>query len=430
MIGFIACCLVASLYLAQNISPLSQKETNQKKGIKAPPQSPAKKPVVDNDRIARLQGRMQSFVDRGRAAGIVTLLAHKRSIVDLSAFGFQDLETRTQMKTDTIFQVASMTKPVTAVGIMILVEDGLLALTDPVQRYLPQFADIKVIARAAESEQGSELSEVRRPSRPMTVRDLLMHTSGMGSGYPEGIKELFERRDRTLAEAVDYFPKRNLEFDPGTRWGYSNMGFAVLGRIIEVVSGKSYEEFVTGRIFLPLGMKDSHFFMPADKLSRIASLYSLEGDKLKKAIVDPSRAGVRYSSPEAGLYSTATDLYRFYQMMLNGGQLDGQRILSRFSVDLMTRVHTGELKAGFSPGIGFGLGWSVVRNEEGMFRLNSIGTFGHGGLYRTYGFVDPMKDLIGIILLQRLSSDGDLADEINAFCAMASTVVPSQSRER
>jgi CubicO group peptidase (beta-lactamase class C family) len=430
MIGFIACCLVASLYLTQNNSPLTQKETDQKKGVKAPPQTLIKKPVVDTDRIARLQRRMQSFVDRGRAAGIVTLVAHRGSIIDLSAFGFQDLETRIQMKTDTIFRVASMTKPVTAVGIMILVEDGLLALTDPVQKYLPQFADIKVVARAAESDQGSELSEVRRPTRPMAIRDLLTHTSGMGSGYPENIKDLFDKRDRTLAEAVDYFPRRNLEFDPGTRWGYSNMGFAVLGRIIEVVSGKSYEEFITGRIFLPLGMKDSHFFVPADKLGRIASIYSLEGDKLKKANVDPSRGGVRYSSPEAGLYSTAPDLYRFYQMMLNGGQLDGQRILSKFSVDLMTRVHTGELKAGFSPGVGFGLGWSVVRNEEGMFRLNSIGTFGHGGLYRTYGFVDPMKDLIGIIMLQRLSSDGDLADEINAFCAMASTVVPSHSRER
>ena len=150
-------------------------------------------------------------------------------MVDQSAVGFQDLETQTPMKKDTIFQVASMTKPVTAVGIMILVEEGLLALTDHVQKYLPQFASIKLIAKAAESEQGSGLWEIRTPSRPITIVDLLTHTSGMGSGYPEGFQDLLKKRDRTLAEAVEAFPSRPLEFEPGTQWGYSNMGIATLG---------------------------------------------------------------------------------------------------------------------------------------------------------------------------------------------------------
>jgi CubicO group peptidase (beta-lactamase class C family) len=283
---------------------------------------------------------------------------------------------------------------------------------------------LKQEVKEKETREGeSELSEIRKPSRPVTIRDLMTHTSGMGGGYPDSMKDLFDKRDRTLAEAVDAFPQRPLEFDPGTKWGYSNMGIATLGRIIEIASGKSYEEFINERIFQPLGMKDSHFFVLEDKHHRIAAIYRYDGKELKKAGVDLYRAGAKYPSPEAGLYSTAPDLFRFYQMMLSGGAFGGKRILSKASVDLMTRVHTGDLKAGFSPGMGFGLGWSVVRNVEGMFRLNSVGTFGHGGLYRTYGFVDPQKELIGVILLQRLSGDGDMADEISAFVAMASASV-------
>jgi CubicO group peptidase (beta-lactamase class C family) len=367
---------------------------------------------------------MQRFVDLGRAAGIVTLVAHKGSIVNLSAVGFQDLETRTPIKSDTLFQIASMTKPITAVGIMILVEEGLLAITDPVERYLPKFAEIKLQAKAAEIGQGSDLREIRKPARPITILDLLTHTSGMGGGYPDQMRDLlFNKRDLLLSEAVDVFPQKMLEFEPGSKWGYSNMGIATLGRIIEVVSLKPYEEFMTERVFLPLGMKDSHFFVPESKHNRIAAIYRLEGGRLTKAEIDIYRKGAKYSSPEAGLYSTAPDLFNFYQMMLNGGVFNNRRILSKASVELMTRVHTNNLKAGFSPGIGFGLGWAVVRDVEGMFRLNSIGTYGHGGLYRTYGFIDPQKELIGIILMQRLSSDGDMADEISAFIAMASAAV-------
>jgi CubicO group peptidase (beta-lactamase class C family) len=409
-------------------APAPAAQTPQRK--KPESSAPGKGRGIDASRIALIADRMKSFVDQGRAAGIVTLVARRGEVVSQNAVGFQDLEKKTPMLADTIFQIASMTKPVTAVGIMILVEDGLLAITDPVQKYLPNFANIlaKVEARERESgNQENELSEIRKPSRPITIRDLMTHTSGMGGGYPEALKDLFDKRDHTLAEAVDAFPQRRLEFEPGTKWGYSNMGIATLGRIIEVVSGKSYEEFISERIFQPLGMKDSHFFPPEIKYDRIATVYQATGQRgaegLKKADVDLYRAGAKYPSPEAGLYSTAPDLFNFYQMMLNGGAFGGKRILSKASVDLMTRVHTGDLKAGFSPGMGFGLGWSVVRNVEGMFRLNSIGTYGHGGLYRTYGFVDPQKELVGIILFQRLSNDGDMADEISAFVAMASAAV-------
>jgi CubicO group peptidase (beta-lactamase class C family) len=381
---------------------------------------------VDATRIGQIPTRMKAFVDQGRAAGIVTLVARSGEIISKNAIGFQDLEKKTPMSPDTIFQIASMTKPITAVGIMILVEDGMLSISDPVQKYLPSFTNIQVKEEVKEKDgrnAENELSEIRKPSRPITIRDLMTHTSGMGGGYPEAFKDLFNKRDRTLAEAVDAFPQRPLEFEPGTKWGYSNMGIATLGRIIEVVSGKSFETFLSERIFQPLEMKDSHFIVPQSDRDRIATIYQYDGKGLKRAALDLYHADAKYPAPEGGLYSTAPDLFRFYQMMLNGGSLGGKTILSKASVELMTRVHTGELRAGFSPGVGFGLGWSVVRNTEGMFRLNSIGTYAHGGLYHTYGFIDPQKELVGIILFQRLSNDGDMADEFNAFIAMASAAI-------
>ena len=391
-----------------------QTKKRPQKSLAEKPSAEKAPPIFSAERLARISERMKSFVDRGKTAGMVTLLAHKGKVIQLSAQGFQEIESQKPMKEDTIFQIASMTKPITCVGIMILAEDGLLSIADPVEKYLPGFAKLQVREKAE-----GDLEEIRKPKRKITLHDLMTHISGMSSGYPDEFKELFAKRDRTLAEAVDAFPARFLDFEPGTKWGYSNMGIATLGRIIEIVSGKSYDEFLFERIFKPLGMNDSHFFVPESKLDRIATIYKLENDKLTKADVDLYRQGAKYPAPEAGLYSTASDLFRFYQMMLNGGTLDGQRILTKYSVEVMTANHTGNLQAGFSPGVGFGLGWAVVRNAEGMFRLNSIGTFGHGGLWKTYGWIDPKKELVGVILMQRLSSDGDLADEFNAFMTMA-----------
>lgn len=385
--------------------------------------APRQKAGQDATRLERIRVRMREFVDAGRASGIVTLVGYKGAIADLSAVGLRDLETKKPMEPDTIFQIASMTKPVTALGIMILMEEGRLTPADPVRKYLPKFAAQKLQVRAAESDQTGELSEIRSPSRAITIGDLLTHTSGMGGGYPKGFEDLFNRRDRTLAEAVDAFPERHLEFEPGSRWGYSNMGIATLGRIIEVVSGQPFDDFIAERVFKPLGMKDTHFFVPVEKRDRIATIYRFDGEKLSKADVDLYREGAKYPAPEGGLYSTAGDLFRLYQMMLNGGELEGRRIISRATVDLMTRNHTGDLRAGFSPGMGYGYGWSVIRDASGMFRLQSIGTFGHGGLWKTWGYADPSKGLVGIILMQRLSDDGDLSDEFNAFATLAGAAV-------
>ncbi len=410
-------CLVFAL-LTSSATANSQSKKRLPKLATVKTASERTEPAFDAERLARISERMKSFVDKGRVAGMVTLLAHRGKVIQSSAFGVQDLESRRPMTQDTMFQIASMTKPITCVGIMILAEDGLLSISDPVEKFLPGFAKLQIREKA-----DGEVEEIRKPKRKITLRDLMTHTSGMSGGYPDEFKDLFAKRDRTLAEAVEAFPTRFLDFEPGTKWGYSNMGIATLGRIIEIVSGKSYEDFLAERIFKPLRMNDSHFFVPENKRDRIATIYQLNGDKLGKADVDLFRIGAKYPAPEAGLYSTAPDLFRLYQMMLNGGALEGQRILTRHSVELMTVNHTGELQAGFSPGVGYGLGWSVVRNADGLFRLNSIGTFGHGGLWKTYGWIDPKKELVGVILMQRLSSDGDLADEFNAFMTMAAAAV-------
>jgi CubicO group peptidase (beta-lactamase class C family) len=252
---------------------------------------------------------------------------------------------------------------------------------------------------------------------------LLTHTSGLGGGYPTGFGELWEKRNRRLSELVDAIPTRTLLHDPGARWAYSNIGIATLGRICEIVSGQSFEQFLTERIFLPLEMRDTYFLVPAAKRSRIATIYEWKDDKLVPAAVDRERANAIYPAPEGGLYSTAPDLLHFYQMMLGGGTYNSKRILSRSAINLMTQNHTGELTAGFAPGLAMGLGWQVVRNTEGMYRGQSIGTYLHGGLWKTYGWIDPDKQLIGILMMQRLSSDGDQSDELNALTQMAAALI-------
>jgi CubicO group peptidase (beta-lactamase class C family) len=368
---------------------------------------------MDGERLARISVRMQAFVDHGKAAGIVTLLARHGRLALLSAVGYQDRENQVTMRTDTIFEIMSMTKPVTSVGIVMLMEEGRLALIDPVEKYVPEFRGQQLAECPADGDAAN--CRLKKPSRPITIRDLLTHTSGL----PGDLKASELRWKRTLEETAALASQQALVFEPGTKWVYSNVGMATLGRITEVVSGQAYEQFISERILSPLGMQDTFYFPPADKQKRIAAVYTDDNGELKRAEVDLFRRGAKYPAPEGGLYSTAADMANFYQMLLNKGTLDGRRLLSPAAVELMTTVHTGDLQAGFSPGIGFGLGWAIVKGPEGAFRLNSPGTFGHGGAYRTYGWVDPAKDMIGVIMLQRTNGGGDVADEINSFMAMA-----------
>lgn len=361
-------------------------------------------------RLALIPVRMQAFVDRGTAAGFVTLVARHGHLASLNAVGYQDRESKTPMRTDSIFQIMSMSKPVTGVGIMILAEEGKLSLLDAVEKHLPEF-------------RGQTLIDGAKPKHPITIRDLMTHTSGMPGGSPATLKGPRGNWDHTLAEVVALESQMKLEGEPGLKWRYSNAGIATLGRIIEVVSGQPFEKFIQDRIFSLLGMRDTFYFLPADKRSRLAAVYTDDNGALKRHAGDPFREGSKYASPEGGIYSTATDLAAFYQMMLNHGVLGGRRILSRAGVDVMTTLHTSDIPAGFAPGMGYGLTWSVVRAPEGTLRLNSIGSYGHGGAYRTYGWVDPAKDMLGVILLQRTNGGGDVADEINAFMALAASAI-------
>ena len=378
---------------------------------------------MDAERLARIPVRMKTFVDQGRISGAVTLVARHGAIAELDAVGRQDIESNKPMRTDSIFQIMSMTKPFTAVGIMMLAEEGKLALTDPVAKLLPEFRGQWVI----DGGDDKDTRALKRPSRPITVRDLLTHTSGMRGDPPESAKELLQTLSLTLAEAVALYSQQPLEFEPGTRWSYSNPGIATLGRIIEVVSDQPYEKFMAERIFKPLGMKDTFYFPIEEKIGRIAMLYNYEDGKLKRAGAeslagDPAkyRKGAKYPCPECGLYSTATDLAAFYQMVLNGGTANGRRLLSRASVDLMTALHTGDLKAGHAVGMGYGLAWALVREPIGSLSYRSIGTFGHGGAFGTEGWVDPKRDMVEVMLIQREGGDDS---ERNAFFSLAASAI-------
>jgi CubicO group peptidase (beta-lactamase class C family) len=244
---------------------------------------------------------------------------------------------------------------------------------------------------------------LKKPPRPITVRDLLTHTSGLPGGFPPGLADLYTRRDRTLAEAILAQSQRPLDFEPGTKWAYCNAGIDTLGRIIEVVSGRPYEEFLQKQIFQPLGMVDTTFYPTPQQLERLAPTYAKRDGKL---VPDPNAIialppGARYPIPAGGLYSTGADLARFYRMMLNQGTLGEARVLSAESVAAMTRVQTGDLPAAFTPGMGFGFGWAVVRTPAGVTEMLSPGSYGHGGAFGTQGWIDPHQDLFVVLLIQR-----------------------------
>lgn len=378
---------------------------------------------MDPARLDALKARMREFAQQGRVSGIVTLLQRNGALALLDATGFQDLESKTPMRPDTIFQIMSMTKPVTGVAVMMMVEEGRLRLNDPVELHLPEFRGQMMI-----QSKTVDTRVLVKPPRPITIRDLMTHTSGMPGGPPPGIAELLREMNRPLGEAVAIYAQQPLEFAPGARWQYSNTGIATLGRLVEVASGLKFEDFLDQRIFAPLGMKDSHIFLPAAKRPRLAPLYTERDGRLVKAGVqalggDPMkhRDGAIYSGPEYALHSTAADLARFYQMMLNRGALDGKRILSPASVAIMTADHTPAIpNSGWLPAAGFGLTWEVTRDPLGTLTGLSIGAFHHGGAFGTFGWVDPHRNLVGVFLIQHSGSRADVRD---AFLAMAASAI-------
>lgn len=349
---------------------------------------------------------MQAFVDSGEIAGAVTVVGNSDGIISLEAVGIRDLDAKAQMPKDALFRIASMTKPITAIGIAILADEGKLAIDDPVEKHLPEFRGQMLVA-----ERGKDTVTLKKPPRPITLRDLLTHTSGLPGAPPEGLRDLYAKRSLSLAEGVMAFSQRPLDFEPGTKWAYCNTGIDTLGRVVEVASGQSFEQFLQRRVFEPLGMTDTTFYPDAKQLERVARTYDRKEGKLvlpANSLIGPPK-GARYPIPAGGLYSTGADLAKLYQMMLRGGMGKDGRVVSAASVAEMTRIHTGDLKAGFTPGMGWGLGWGVVRTPEGVTAMLSPGTYGHGGAFGTQAWIDPAKGIYQVLLIQRVglpNSDG------------------------
>jgi CubicO group peptidase (beta-lactamase class C family) len=381
---------------------------------------PAPAPGVNQDLLGKIPGRMRHFVDEKTVAGVVTLVARGNDILEFDAQGMADIEAGRTMQKDTIFQIMSMTKPVTAIGIMMLAEEGKLSVRDPVEQYLPEFKNLRVATNT-----GPDASKLSVPEHAITIRDLLTHTAGFTDAAPADIKDYRQLMNVPLDEVVRQLAREPLLFQPGTAWSYSSAGIEVLGRIIEVCSGQKYEDFIAERILRPLGMKDSFFFPPPDKVNRIAMVYVSGQDKLVRApgsILggDPAkyRKGAVFPAPGWGLYSTAEDLLHLYRMMLNGGLYEGHRYLSPFTVHLMTEPHTSEIEPkGWMRGSDYGLAWEIVTEPMGELAGHTMGSYGHGGAFGTQGWIDPNNHLISIMLIQR--ADGGAETMTRIFLNMA-----------
>ncbi len=358
------------------------------------------------DRLARIRPAMQAYVDDGRAAGVMTLVARRGQVVHWDAVGLRDLEAGDPLEPNDIFRIYSMTKPITSVATMMLVEEGAAALDEPVSTFIPEFADVAVLT--ADGERAA-------PDRPLTIEHLLTHTSGLTYGFfgDEPVDRLYnESGFFTRAEGLDDFARQAaalpLLASPGDRWNYS-ISTDILGRVIEVASGQPLDAFLQARILGPLGMDDTAFVVPADKLGRLTGHYAVQDGALQ--LVD-SPADGEYTRPPAwlsgggGLTSTASDYIRFAQMLLQDGQLGGTRLLAPETVQSMRSNRLPEalvpiqLGTYLSPGYGFGLGFAVVVDAAASPEPDNEGVFRWAGAANTFFWIDPQAELIGMVWTQ------------------------------
>jgi CubicO group peptidase (beta-lactamase class C family) len=363
-------------------------------------------------RLVRLDKVMKDYVDRKEVAGVVSLVARRGKVVHLSTHGHRDREAGKPMTYDAIFRIASMTKPVASVALMMLYEEGRFQLKDPITKWLPEFADMKVAMPATYQELGRGRYKTVSANRPITVQQLLTHTAGLANTYRGITKPEFDEiaPQRTPGDTVGDLVKRlakvPLNFEPGEQWEYG-VATDLVGRLVEVMSGQRFDVFLRERIFAPLKMTDTHFYLPSAKLDRFVALYR-PAERQKLELLEGPTADSRfvrephsYFSGAGGLVSTARDYFRFCQMMLNGGELDGVRLLGRKTVELMTVNHTGDLDVWLvGPGHGFGLGWAVVLDPGKVALPYSAGSYFWWGAFNTTFWIDPEEQLIGILLTQ------------------------------
>lgn len=379
-------------------------------------------------RLERLTEAMQSYVDDDRLAGSVVLVARHGQIAYLKAFGQRDLESGAPMTEDAIFRIASQTKALTSVAAMILQEEGKLLITDPVGKYIPEFAQTTV---AVPNEEDGY--EVVPANRPITIRDLLTHTAGIGYGNgpaadtwkEAGIQGwYFADRDEPVGATIARMGALPMDAQPGEKYVYG-YNTDILGVVIEKASGMTLDAFFQQRILGPLGMRDTHFYLPMEKKNRLATVYGSKEEGGLERVPDPGHMvgqGAYVNGPRksfsggAGLLSTARDYARFLQMMANGGTLDGQRILSPKTVELMTSDHLRKLSHGFAfmgEGVGFGLGFSVLNDLGDRGKPGTVGEYGWGGAYHSTYWVDPEEDLVVVYFTQLLPArNSDVHDKL------------------
>jgi CubicO group peptidase (beta-lactamase class C family) len=365
-----------------------------------------KLPFVETPRIPTISAALQDAIARHEIAGAVTLVATPDEILHFEASGLADIGAAKPMPIDAIFWIASMTKPLTAAAILMLQDEGKLSVDDPVTRYLPEL--------------GTPKSPDGQPAR-LTLRHLLTHTSGMPEATPDQYKTA-----RTLTDVIPFYAGRTLSFMPGSSWQYCQSGINSLGRVVEVVSGQTFPEFLQKRVMDPLGMKDTGFYLTEAQLPRLAKSYALANGTLTEVPIAflngyaPTYRD-RYPAPNGGLFSTASDYARFCRMLLHSGTLDGRRLLRPETVALMSSIQTGDLKTGFTDGNGWGLGVCMVRQPQGVTAALSSGTFGHGGAYGTQAWIDPVMKKVYVLMIQRSNlQNADASDVRRAFQEAAS----------
>lgn len=338
---------------------------------------------------------VEPLIEAGEISGAVTLVAREGEILSHQALGVSDLKTNRPMQKDDLFWIASMTKPIAGASLMLLSEEGKLDIHDELEKHLPEFRDTWMVEKKSK-----DAMTLKRPARKVTLLDVATHTAGIPN-----VEE--PRGHSTLAELVALVSQQPLEFEPGSQWKYSTAGSNVLGRVVEVVSGQAYQDFIQERFFEPLGMEDTTFFPTKEQAKRLAKSY-LKNDQtpeltetdvyfVKGDLWDTERT----VKPGGGLFSTAEDLRRFYQMMLNGGLWEGKRILSEESVGELTRTQSDDIKTGFTDGMSWGIQFQVVKEPQGVTGMLHPGTFGHGGAYGTQSWGDPESQAIYLLMIQR-----------------------------
>lgn len=364
---------------------------------------------------------METMIANHEIAGAVTMVIAKDKILHLESTGLADIASKRAITPDSLHWIASMTKPITGVAILMLQDEGKLNVTDPVAKYIPEFADLK--------------SPSGKPAN-LTLTQILTHTSGLGEASGEAA-----RNARTLADLVPVWLAAKMQYEPGEKWKYTQSGINLAGRIVEVVSGMSFDAFLQKRLFDPLGMKDTTFYPTEAQLARLATSYAKNKDTGALTPVPPrSDFGSRERPPQGngGLFSTAHDYARFCQMLLNRGSLDGRRYLSDASFAVLTTVHTGDLPTGFfqtetygkrGADYGWGIGTCILRTpHEGLAAMLSPGTFGHGGAWGTQAWIDPVKGVAYLLMVQRSNfPNSDASEPRRVFQQAAAAALASKS---